>query len=81
VGCRAARIGIGENEVVMARACEICGKKTTFGNNVSHAHNVTSRTWQPNLRRVRVRLPEGGTRHARICTRCLRGDLIQKAVS
>lgn len=65
----------------MARACEICGKKTVFGNNVSHAHNVTSRTWLPNLRRIRVSLPHGGTRRARVCTRCLRGDKVQKAVS
>ena len=65
----------------MARMCEVCGKKTVFGNNVSHAHNVTSRTWQPNLRRVRVRLDQGGTRRARVCTRCLRGGKVQKAVS
>ena len=38
----------------MARACEICGKKTTFGHNVSHAHNVTNRAFLPNLQRVRL---------------------------
>lgn len=65
----------------MARACEICGKKTVFGNNVSHAHNVTSRTWLPNLQRVRIQRPEGGTRRVRICTRCLRSGSVKKAVS
>jgi large subunit ribosomal protein L28 len=65
----------------MARMCEICGKKTVFGNNVSHANNVTPRRWLPNLQRIRVRLPHGGTRRARVCTRCLRGGSIQKAVS
>jgi len=65
----------------MARTCELCGKKTVFGNNVSHAHNVTSRTWQPNLQRIRVRLPQGGTRRARVCTRCLRAGKLEKAVS
>ena len=25
----------------MAMACEICGKKPSFGNTISHAHNVT----------------------------------------
>lgn len=64
----------------MARTCEVCGKSTVFGNNVSHAHNVTSRTWLPNLRRIRVRTPHG-TRRARICTRCLRAGSVQKAVS
>ena len=36
----------------MAKQCEICGKKTVFGRNISHAHNVTSRTMEPNLQRV-----------------------------
>ena len=39
----------------MARVCEICKKKTVFGHNVSHAHNVTNRPWHPNLQRVRVK--------------------------
>ena len=38
----------------MAMACEICGKKPSFGNTISHAHNVTRRRWNPNLRRVRA---------------------------
>jgi large subunit ribosomal protein L28 len=65
----------------MGRVCEICGKKTVFGNNVSHAHNVTPRRWNPNLQRVRIRVPGGGTRRARVCTRCLRKGAVQKAVS
>jgi large subunit ribosomal protein L28 len=65
----------------MARVCEVCGKKTVFGHNVSHAHNVTNRTWQPNLQRIRVKVPTGGTRRVRICTRCLRSGAVQKAVS
>ncbi len=65
----------------MARACEICGKKTTFGHNVSHAHNVTNRPFLPNLQRVRIRVEKGGTKRVRICTRCLRSGAVQKAVS
>lgn len=65
----------------MARVCEVCGKKTVFGNNVSHAHNVTPRKWIPNLQKVRVRIPGGGSRRMRICTRCLRTGAVQKAVS
>ena len=65
----------------MARVCEICGKKTMFGNNVSHAHNVTPRKWLPNLQRVRVRIAGGGSKRIRICTRCLRTGTVQKAVS
>ena len=64
----------------MARICEICGKKTIFGHNVSHAHNVTNRVWRPNLQRVRVREENGQTHRIRICTRCLRNGKVQKAV-
>ena len=62
----------------MAKQCEMCGKTTVFGNNVSHAHNVTSRTWQPNLQRFRA-LINGTVRHVRVCTRCLRSGKIVKA--
>ncbi len=71
----------GSPRTPMARACEVCGKKTVFGHNVSHAHNVTNRKWRPNLQRVRIRIPQGGTRRVRICTRCLRSGAVQKAVS
>lgn len=66
----------------MARVCEICGKKTIFGHNVSHAHNVTNRSWQPNLQRIRVKLPgASNAKRIRICTRCLRSGKVEKAVS
>jgi large subunit ribosomal protein L28 len=55
----------------MARVCEICGKKTVFGNNVSHAHNKTNRRFLPNLQNSRV-LIDGELKRMRICTRCKR---------
>ena len=33
----------------MAKVCEICGRGPMFGNNISHAHNVTKRRWNINL--------------------------------
>lgn len=33
----------------MSRTCQITGKRTMFGNNVSHAHNKTRRRFIPNL--------------------------------
>ena len=33
----------------MSRVCQVTGKSTTFGNNVSHAKNRTRRTFLPNL--------------------------------
>ena len=38
----------------MALACEVCGKKPSYGNVISHAHNVRRRRWNPNLRRVKA---------------------------
>lgn len=33
----------------MPRVCQITGKRTTRGNNVSHANNKTRRSFVPNL--------------------------------
>ena len=33
----------------MPRVCQVTGKRTTRGNNVSHAHNKTRRSFIPNL--------------------------------
>jgi large subunit ribosomal protein L28 len=64
----------------MARLCEVCGKGPAFGHNISHAHNVTKRTWLPNLQRIRVVIPGGGAKRVRVCTRCLRVGDYQKKV-
>ena len=49
------------------------------GHNVSHAHNLTKRKWNPNLQRVRA-LVEGRPRSIDVCTRCLRSGKVQKAI-
>lgn len=61
----------------MAKTCEFCGKGTVFGKSVSHAHNVTSRTFQANLQRVRAVI-DGRTRRIWACTRCIRSGLVKK---
>ena len=38
----------------MAQVCDICGKGPQFGNNISHAHNVTRRRWNVNLQSVKA---------------------------
>ena len=35
--------------MVMARVCQVTGKRPVSGNNVSHAHNKTKRRFLPNL--------------------------------
>ena len=49
------------------------------GNNVSHAHNLTKRTWNPNLQRVRA-LVDGRAKNLDVCTRCIRSGKVTKAV-
>lgn len=63
----------------MAYACDLCGKKHQSGHNVSHANNKTKRVFNPNLQRVRA-LINGAARRIRVCTRCLRSGLVQKAM-
>jgi len=63
----------------MARRCEICGKGTTAGNNVSHAHNKTRRVWKPNLIKMKA-LMNGKTKSVKVCARCLRAGKVQKVV-
>ena len=62
----------------MALACEICGKSPKYGNRISHAHNVTRRRWNPNLRRVHA-LVEGVHKTVRVCTACIRAGKVAKA--
>jgi len=62
----------------MARVCEVCGKRPSTGNNVSHANNKTRRRWYPNLQRVRAKV-QGNVRRLRVCTRCLRSGKVHKA--
>ena len=33
--------------------CALCGKGVVFGQNVSHSHRKTNRTWKPNIRKVK----------------------------
>jgi large subunit ribosomal protein L28 len=61
----------------MAKQCEICGKGTATGRKVSHAHNVTSRTWEPNLRSIKA-LIDGTVKRVRVCARCIRSGKVQR---
>lgn len=64
----------------MAKICEICNKKPLSGNNVSHAHNKTKRTFYPNLQVVRVE-GFGRRKKIRVCTNCIKSGRVQKIVA
>ena len=63
----------------MSQKCEVCDKKTQFGNNVSHANNKTRKVWKPNLKKLRV-VMKGSIKTMKICTRCLKSGKVTKAV-
>lgn len=62
----------------MSKMCEICGKKPLVGNNVSHAHNVNKRRFNPNLQSVRA-LKDGQTKRMTVCTNCIKSGFVVKA--
>jgi len=62
----------------MSRICEICGKKPMVGNNVSHAHNVTKRRFNPNLQSVRA-MNKGQAKRMVVCTNCIKSGRVVKA--
>lgn len=63
----------------MASFCEVCTKGVTTGNNVSHSHLKTKRTWKPNIQRVRA-VVNGDVKRVNVCTRCLRSGKVQRAI-
>jgi large subunit ribosomal protein L28 len=62
----------------MSKVCEICGKKPMVGCNVSHAHNVTKRRFNPNLQNVRAKY-EGRVKKMVVCTNCIKSGHVVKA--
>jgi large subunit ribosomal protein L28 len=59
--------------------CYVCEKQTVFGNQVSHSVRRTSRTWKPNLRKVRID-ENGTTKSVYVCTSCLRSNKVNRAI-
>lgn len=62
----------------MSRVCEICGKKPMKGHNVSHAHNITNRRFNPNLQKVRA-MKDGRVKKMVVCTNCIKTGHVVKA--
>ena len=69
----------------MGRECAVSGKKTSFGNQKTDrgkakylggvgkkTTGVSRRTFEPNLQRIHVWLPNGTTRYVRVATSVIR---------
>ncbi len=63
----------------MARVCEICGKSSKTGNNVSHSNKKTKRKWYPNIQKIKAEL-DGTKKRINVCTRCLKSDKVTRAI-
>ena len=62
--------------------CEVCEKSIANGNKISiarsHVSRRTSRTFKPNLRRVKA-LVNGETKTMYVCSKCLRSGKVERA--
>jgi large subunit ribosomal protein L28 len=61
----------------MSRVCSVCGKGQTSGNNVSHSHRKTRRTFKANVQKVSF-VKEGKIVNDYVCTRCLKSNKIER---
>jgi large subunit ribosomal protein L28 len=61
----------------MASVCELCGKKPSFGMNLSFSHRRTKRRWNPNIQSVRA-VVNGSTKRLNVCTSCVRAGRVTK---
>ena len=62
--------------------CEICEKSVAHGNKISiarsHVSRRTTRTFKPNLRRVKA-LVNGNPKTMLVCSKCLRSGKVKRA--
>jgi len=76
----------------MAKICAITGKRPTKGRIIhrkgiakksggigTHITAITPRIFRPNLQRIRVKLPNGGTKRMLVSVKALKAGLVQKA--
>ncbi len=55
----------------VAGKCDVCGKTTKFGRNVSFSKRRTNRLFKPNVQ-PRVLVVDGVAKRQNVCTQCLR---------
>ncbi|HEY3755599.1 MAG TPA: 50S ribosomal protein L28 [Opitutaceae bacterium] len=76
----------------MARVCAITGRRPVKGNIINrkgqskksggigtHVTSITRRKFRPNLQRVRIQLPNGGTKRVWVSVKALKAGLVTKA--
>jgi large subunit ribosomal protein L28 len=79
-------------EIIMARICAITGRRPVKGSIINrkgqskksggigtHVTSITKRKFRPNLQRIRVRMPNGGTKRLLVSVKAIKAGLVQKA--
>jgi len=77
----------------MARICAITGKRPVKGSRINrkgqskksggigtHITTITPRKFRPNLQRIKVKLPNGGTKRLLVSVKAIKAGLVEKAV-
>ena len=76
----------------MARICAITGRRPVKGSIINrkgqskksggigtHVTSVTKRKFRPNLQRIRIKMPNGGTKRMLVSVKAIKAGLIEKA--
>jgi len=63
----------------MARVCYVTGRRTTSGNNRSHAMNKTKRTYKPNLQKVKI-MVNGSPKKVYVSAKALKSGLVERVI-
>ncbi|CQR47739.1 50S ribosomal protein L28 [Paraliobacillus sp. PM-2] len=61
----------------MGRKCVVTGRKTTTGNNRSHAMNANKRKWKANVQKVRI-MVDGKPKRVYVSTRALKSGKVER---
>ena len=75
----------------MSRICAITGRRPVKGSIINrkgqskksggigtHVTSITKRMFRPNLQRIRVRMPNGGTKRLWVSVKAIKAGLVQK---
>ena len=62
----------------MAATCDVCGKRPSFGHNISHSNRRTKRRWNPNIQRVKTLVGGVTPKRVNVCTGCLKAGRVSR---
>ena len=63
----------------MSKVCSVCGKGKLSGNLVSHSNRKTPVSFEANLQKVNVKMPDGTVKKVDVCARCLKSGKVERA--